>query len=126
MSSEDPETVVFPPERLHRRPLRHIPNPDRLVLAGGEDELVAGVEHGHGHVVKVASAAVDLPRLRLGHAPELDLSVVAARDDEGQGGVERCPVDSAVVALQDVLDDGVGVAEEVGLALVRTSDLLLE
>jgi len=40
--------------------------------------------------------------------------------------VERCPVDTAVVAFQDVFNDGIGIAEQIGLALVGTGDLFLE
>ena len=49
------------------------------------------------------------------HPPEFDLAVVGAGHDERQVGVEAGPVDPAVVALEYVLDDGVGRAEQVGL-----------
>jgi hypothetical protein len=74
----------------------------------------------------VATAGVDLPRLRLAHPPKLDLPVVTARNDEGEGRVESRPVHSTVVTFEDVLDDSVGVAEEVGLAGVRSLHLLFE
>lgn len=47
------------------------------------------------------------------HAPELDHAVVGARHDERQARVEGGPVDAALVALEDVLDDGVATAKEV-------------
>lgn len=123
---EDPEPIVLPPKRLHRRPLAHVPDANRLVLGITDDELVLGVEERDRDVVEVSAARIDLPRLGLAHPPELDLPVVAARDDEGERRVERSPVDSAVVALEDVLDDGVRVAKEVGLARIGALDLLFK
>ena len=51
--------------------------------------------------------------LRVAHPPELDLAVVRARHHERHVGVERGPVDPAVVPLQDVLDHAVGLPEQV-------------
>jgi hypothetical protein len=39
------------------------------------------------------------------HAPQLDVAVVGGRDDQRQLGVEGCPVDAPVVALEDVLQN---------------------
>ena len=89
------------------------------------------MKNGGGHVVVVAAARIHFPGLgvcereqngrattaRTIHAPELDLAVVGGRDDEGHGGVEGHPVDAAVVALEHVLDAGVGGAKEVGRRL---------
>jgi hypothetical protein len=88
MSNQAPEPIVLPPERLDRRPLPHVPNPDRLVLTDGEDELVSRMEERDADVVEVASAGVDLPSLRVGHTPKLDLAVIGARDEERKGRVE--------------------------------------
>lgn len=126
MSSQDPEPVILPPECLHCRPLRHVPHPDRLVLRVGDNELVLGVEQRNRDVVEVSPARVNLPCLRLAHPPQLDLTIITARDDEGEGGVKGCPVHTAVVSLKDVFDDGVGVAEEVCLPRVGALHLFLE
>ena len=40
--------------------------------------------------------------------------------------MERGPVDAAVVAFEDVLDHGVGIAKEISLAAVGSCDLLLD
>ena len=50
------------------------------------------------------------------HAPQLDLSIVGTADNERQGGMKGGPVDAAIVTLEHVLDDAVGLAEEVGRA----------
>lgn len=62
-------------------------------------------------------ALLAAPPLRTIHAPQLDLAVVCAGDDEGQGGVEGGPVDAAVVALQHILDHGVAAAKQVRIHL---------
>ena len=59
----------------------------------------------------IPASAADLI---LVHSPQLDLSVVGSGHDQGHGGVEGGPVDSAIVALQDVLDHGVRVAKQFG------------
>ena len=89
MGGEDPEAVVLPPERLHGSTLAHVPHANCLVLRVGDDELVLGVEERDRDVVEVPAAGVDLPRLGLAHPPELDLPVVAARDDQGQRQIGR-------------------------------------
>jgi hypothetical protein len=113
---EHPEAVVLAAEGLHADALGHVPHAERLVLAVGDDEVGLGVEEHARDVVHVPAERVDLPGLGLGHAPELDLPVVGARDDERQRRVEGRPVDAAVVALEHVLDDRVAAAEEVGAA----------
>ena len=40
MCSEDPETVMLPPERLHALPLRHVPHTDRLIFRVRNDQLL--------------------------------------------------------------------------------------
>jgi hypothetical protein len=57
------------------------------------------------------------------HAPDLDGAVVGARDDKREGGVERRPVDAAVMALEDVLDNGVGGAKEIALCHPRPQEV---
>lgn len=126
MSGKNPEPIILPPKRLHRRPLAHIPDPNRLILRIRDDQLMLRMEQSDGNIVKVTSAGIDLPRLGFGHPPKLDLTIVTARDDERESRVEGRPVDSAVVAFEDVFDHGVGVAEEVGLARVGALYLLLE
>lgn len=74
----------------------------------------------------MTSAGVHLPRLGLAHPPQLDLPIVTARHDERQSRVEGRPVDSAVVPFEDVLDDRVLVAKEVGLAGVGALHLVFE
>lgn len=148
VGDERPEAIVLPSEGLDGRPLAHVPHANGLVLGCRQDELVPGVEERHRDVVEVAAAGVDLPGLGVRHTPELDLSVVGTRDNKRKGGVEGGPaatasmsartgareraridqnaLDSTVVTLEDVFDDGVGAAEEVGLTAVGALDLLLE
>lgn len=126
MSGENPEPVVFPPESLNRRPLCHIPNPDRLVLAGRKDQFVFRVKHCHGDIVEMTSTAIHLPRFGLGHPPQLDLTVVSGRDDQWESRVESGPVDSTIMPLENVFDDCVGIAKQVGLTLLRPSHLFFE
>lgn len=54
----------------------------------------------------MASARIDLPCFRLAHAPNLDLPVVCRGDNEGKSGVERRPVNTPIVTLEDILDSG--------------------
>lgn len=63
--AQHPEAVVVPPEGLDARPLGHVPHADALVLRVGQDELLARVEDGAGHIVVVAAARVQLPGLGL-------------------------------------------------------------
>lgn len=63
VSTEHPEAIVVPAEGLHSGPLGHVPHPDALVLRVGQDELLARVEDGTGHVVVVTAARIQLPRL---------------------------------------------------------------
>ena len=85
---------------------------------------------GPGLAVQLATVLSCQPHLRCGclasppckhrsstpsltvHAPQLDLAVVGARHDERQRGVERCPVDAAVVALRGGGRAGAGVGRE--------------
>ena len=39
-----------------------------------------GVKHDAGHVVEVAAQSIDLPGLRVVHAPELDQAIIRTRD----------------------------------------------
>lgn len=54
---------MVPTESLHTSPFGHIPHPDALVLRVGQDELLAWVEDGTGHVVVVTAARIQLPCL---------------------------------------------------------------
>ena len=51
------------------------------------------------------------------HAPQLDLAVIRARDNEGQRGVEGGPVDTPIVALQHILHNRIPAAEQVRIHL---------
>ena len=113
MRGKDPEAVVLAPEGLHALPLRHVPHADRLVLRVGHDQFLLRMEKGTRHVVDVPAQRVHLPRLGLIHAPELDLAVVGARDDERQRVVEVGPVHAAVVSFEHVLNGRVVAAKEV-------------
>lgn len=64
--------------------------------------------------------------LGLAHAPQLDKAVVTGGHDQGHSGVEGNPVHTAVVALENELDNGVGIAEHVGLVGIGASNLVLE
>lgn len=79
MSPQHPEAIVVPAEGLHSGPFGHIPDPDALVLGVGEDELLARVEDGTGHVVVVAAARIQLPCLGFWTVGEGD----HRRDDTG-------------------------------------------
>jgi hypothetical protein len=46
-------------------PFGHVPHPDGLVLRVGDDEVLARVEDGAGHVVVVTTACVHLPCLKM-------------------------------------------------------------
>ena len=63
VSPQHPEAIVVPTEGLHPGPLGHVPHPDALVLGVGQDELLARVENGAGHVVVVTAARIQLPGL---------------------------------------------------------------
>ena len=126
MGGDDPETVVFALEGLDRCPLIQIPDSERLVLADGQDEILMRVEQTPRSILKVATASVDFPGLGVAHPPQLDQSVVAGRNNEGQGWVERDPVDTSVMALEDKLDNGIGVAKHVGLVGIGAGHLVLE
>ena len=104
MRREHPETIVLSPERLDRGALGEVPHANGLVLTAGHDQLVFRVEKRGGDVVEVTSACIDLPGLRLAHPPNLDLTVVRRRNDEGEGRVERRPVHTSVMAFEDVLN----------------------
>ena len=65
MGGDDPETVVFAPERVEADALVQVPAPDALVLGVAQDELLAVGECHAWHVVVVAAARVNLPRLFL-------------------------------------------------------------
>lgn len=129
MCRQHPEAVLFSPERLHGGALGEVPDANGLVFTAGHNELVLGVEERGGDVVEVTSARIYLPRLRLAHAPDLDLPVVCSGDDERKGRVERGPVDAAVVPLEHVLDgrevvEGVkGAGRGVGGVLAQTGDI---
>ena len=101
---EYPEPVMLSPERLHRRPLRQVPHANGLVLTTRHDKFVFRVEKRGRDVVEVPSTRIHLPCLRLAHTPQLDLPVIARRDDEWKCGVERRPVDATVMTLQDPFD----------------------
>merc|ERR1719318_783454 len=111
MSSNHPEPVMLSPEGVQTCPLSHVPHPDGLVLAVGEDELLPGVEDGTRHVVIVASTRVHLPSLVIIHPPQLDLSVICPTHYEGHGGVKVSPVHPPIMTLQNVLNNGVRLSE---------------
>ena len=114
---------MFPPKGLDGCSLGHVPSPDSLVLTRTQNQLVLGVEHSHGDVVEVTSAAVHFPGFGFGHTPKLDLAVITTRDDEGKGRMEGSPVDTSVVTFEDILDYSIGVAKQISLTLAGTSDL---
>lgn len=51
------------------------------------------------------------------HAPQLDLAVICSRDNEREAGVECCPVDPPVMALQDILHHCITAAKQVRIHL---------
>lgn len=63
VSAQHPETVMVPAEGLHSSPFGHVPHTDALVLGVGQDELLARVEDGTGHVVVVTATRIQLPCL---------------------------------------------------------------
>jgi hypothetical protein len=44
MSSQDPESIVFPPESLHGSSLPHIPHSDGFVFSSRDNQLVSRME----------------------------------------------------------------------------------
>lgn len=42
--NQTPESIVLPPECLDSSPLAHVPDPNRLVLSDGKNELMPGVK----------------------------------------------------------------------------------
>lgn len=60
MRSNDPEPVVLALKCVHGRPLVQVPDPNRLILARGEDEVLMRVEETAASVLEVASACIDL------------------------------------------------------------------
>jgi len=68
----------------------------------------------------MATTRIDLPRFRLGHAPDLNETVVTGRHKQWELRMERDPVYAAIVAFEDVFDSCVGVAKDIGgLGVVR-------
>jgi len=65
-------------------------------------------------IVEMATTCIDLPRFRLGHAPDFNETVVACRNKQRELRVERNPVYAAVVAFEDVLHSCIGVAKDIG------------
>lgn len=61
----DPEAVVLPAEGLDPLPLAHVPDPYRLILRVGDDEVLSSVEEDAGDIVGVAPEGVHLPGLRV-------------------------------------------------------------
>ena len=122
----DPKSIVFSSESLHRCPLCHIPHPDRLILARRQYQLVTRVEHSHRDIIKVTSTTIDFPSFGFRHPPELDLSIITTRYDEGECRVECCPIDPPIMALEDVFDDRIGVSEQIRLTLIGSSYLFLK
>ena len=55
--------VVLPPKGVQAGPLGGVPDPDGLVLAVGDDQVLAGVEDHARDVVVMAAAGVDFPGL---------------------------------------------------------------
>jgi hypothetical protein len=80
------------------------------------------MEEDTGDVVEVTAESVNFPGLGVVHAPDLDLAIVGAGDDEREGRVEGGPVDTTVVALKDILDNSVAASEEVGVDLLREAE----
>lgn len=52
------------------------------------------------------------------HPPQFDLPVVCSWDNQREGRVEGSPVNSPVMTLKDVFDDGIRCAEEISLARI--------
>jgi len=83
------------------------------------------VEQTATRILEVTSARIDLPCLGLAHAPQLNQPIVGARHNQGHSGMEGNPVNAPVVALQNKLDDGIGITKHiryfmVSMALART------
>ena len=65
------------------------------------------------HIVYVASQRVNLPRFRIVHPPKLDLPVICTRYDQRMRMVECGPINTAIVAFQNVLDSCIVAAKKV-------------
>jgi hypothetical protein len=65
VSSNDPESIHIPLERLDRSSFVQIPGTNCLVFADGKDKVLVGVEKTGGRILEVSSAGVDFPCLRI-------------------------------------------------------------
>jgi hypothetical protein len=63
------------------------------------------MEDDGADAVKVATKGVDLPCIGLGVAPDFDLAIVTTASNERRRWVEGGVVDTAVVALENPLDN---------------------
>ena len=64
MTGQHPEPVVLSSEGVETGSLAHVPHSDALVLAVGENQLLARMKDGAGDVVVVATTCVNLPGLQ--------------------------------------------------------------
>jgi hypothetical protein len=61
VSSNNPEPVALTLERIDCCPLIQVPDPDGLVFANRENEVLVGVEEAPTDVLEMATASIDLP-----------------------------------------------------------------
>jgi hypothetical protein len=124
MGSNDPEPLALTTEISNSSPLIGIPHPDSLILPTTQYQILGLVEKRSRCIVKVSTTRIDLPRFGLGHTPDLDESVVACGDEEGEFWVEGDPVYAAVVTFEDIFYGCVRVAKDVcclGVVLLHAS-----
>lgn len=57
------------------------------------------------YVVGVAAQCVYFPGLRFTHSPQLHLSIVGSTGQQRERGVECRPINTPIVALEDIFDN---------------------
>jgi hypothetical protein len=66
-------------------------------------------------VVGVSTKGINFPGFGLGHAPELDLSIISRRSQQGKSRMEGSPVNSAVMTFENIFNHNIIGAKEFGL-----------
>ena len=64
MSSHNPKPVMFPPEGVKTGSLGRVPNPNGLVFAVGDNQVLTRVKDDAADVVVMAATRVNLPSLK--------------------------------------------------------------
>jgi hypothetical protein len=52
------------------------------------------------------------------HPPKLNLSIITSRHNQRHGGMESSPVNTSIVAFQDIFDHNISATEQISLAIL--------